>query len=376
MSFWHDFAYWGDFSNIGNLHVYGDLLNLYNLKLETTVAKAGALYNEIANIERRLLTVYISYILAHKGYYVKTPTGEDFAEIEGKKLYTTRFADKDWIENFDLFEPRELDLGFTWVEDYENERGEKIRIVFVTLLLKEINIETGKELDEVQVLIKEFDKNSTNFVIVHPALPRRNKRIFLEAKEKMRERTCQDLLLSTGEFTSKIIPNDIERHVVEQNWASLRDNILEQLQKEWPILVFATQKQQFEVAEERIYKAKVKHEAKEFEEAIMNAGVCCESLLQIYYSMYYSKKLYKNEFYDLLCTLKDIITEKFGECIYNDLDFIREWRNKVVHPSPEKPSEIDSLQILRKAELFYELFKKEMLMSHESPMPIKWHRTR
>ena len=73
-----------------------------------------------------------------------------------------------------------------------------------------------------------------------------------------------------------------------------------------------------------------------------------------------NNKLEKIEFYDLLCVLKDVITEQFGENIYRDLDFIRKWRNNVVHPTSVKPDEIISLQVVRKTELFYELFKKQM----------------
>jgi hypothetical protein len=57
----------------------------------------------------------------------------------------------------------------------------------------------------------------------------------------------------------------------------------------------------------------------------------------------------------MLCILKDTIIEQFGEDVYNDLDIIRNWRNKVVHPSQEKPDECSALRVIVKAELFFEL---------------------
>lgn len=169
------------------------------------------------------------------------------------------------------------------------------------------------------------------------------------------------MLLATGEFTSLMIPDKDQRHIVEQNWVSLRSILLSDLQKEWPALVYATQQTKIADIEERVQKAKIKHESNEFEESIRNAGVSCEGMLQILYSIYGLKELDKPEYSDLLCSLREVIIEQFGDLIYEDLDFIREWRNAVVHPSSMKPNELDSLQVVRKTELFHEMFKKQIL---------------
>jgi hypothetical protein len=71
----------------------------------------------------------------------------------------------------------------------------------------------------------------------------------------------------------------------------------------------------------------------------------------------------RGECQDLQCVLRDFILEDFGENTYNDLDLIREWRNKVVHPSAVKPDDCTTLQVITRAELFFELFKRRILLS-------------
>lgn len=347
--------------NLKGLHVYGDLLEIYNSVITTSINEAGRLWNRIRNFENKLLTVYVSYILTHEGFYLKLFTEQDFTETAEEKLFTNEFTDKDWIENFDIFPPEEDIFTFEWVEDYENTKGDKIRVIFVTLLVTEIS-KTGEEIDEAKRLIGYFRNDSKNFVVVHPLISRITKDIFLKAKEKMKVYVGEDVLLSTGEFVSRIITDEKKRQIIEENWIHLREKLLGYLQAEWPILTYTIHKQELEDIEEKIRQAKANLEMKRFEEAIMNAAVSCEGMLHILFSIYRPKKTNeKLDFYDLLCILKNILREEFGSDVYQDLDFIREWRNKVVHPSLIKPYYFDCLKVVKKTELFYELFKKKLI---------------
>lgn len=354
------FEHLDDFSGLQGLHVYGDFLTLYSLPVHANLGEAGRLYQDLKLFEQRLLTVYVSYILAHKGYYVKAFTGADFEDIGN--LYTNRFRSEDWIKNFDLFQPGD-EPAFEWTEDYENAEGHRIRVIFVTMLILEINARTGEERDEAQHLMKQFfDKDSLNLVVVHPRLSRQANETFQCAKNRVKEYTKGDQLLSTGEFVSRFFPIREERYVVEQNWTLLRERLLGDLQKEWPILIYAVQQQKLVDVEEQLRKARLKYEMNNFEDAIKDAGVSCEGLLQVLCSIFGKRELEKEmEFYDLLCALRNAIIEQFGDDVYHDLDLIREWRNKVVHPSGVKPDDASTLRVITKAELFFELFKKKML---------------
>lgn len=348
----------------GNLHVYGDLLKLYTLPVRATIMEVGHLYREIQTLELKMLTLYASYVLAHSGFYVELWTSEDYVEAYGEAFYTTKYKESDWIKDLDLFEPEEDVFHIEWEMDYENEQQERLRVIFVNEFVSKLDARTGITSDEAEYLLEKFDKSCSNYVLVHPKLSRQDKKTFMKVKEEMKRIVGQDIILSTGEFVAKFIPNTDKRHIIEENWKSLRKKIVQNLQKKWPILIFATHEQQLSDVNEQIRTSRIKYETRSFGDAIKDAGVACEGLLQILYSVYISRNRKKStaelEFYDLLCSLKEVLNEDFGSNIWQDLDFIRIWRNNVVHPGKEKPDGAITLQVITKAELFNELFKKKI----------------
>lgn len=92
-----------------NLHVYGDLLKLYDLPaLGASILEVGELHRKIQSLEVKLLTLYVSYILAQKGFYLEVWTAKDISpEI---RRYTTKFQDEEWIEHFEYFPPEEYTI--------------------------------------------------------------------------------------------------------------------------------------------------------------------------------------------------------------------------------------------------------------------------
>lgn len=357
-------AYGGksDSSGLGKLHVYGDLLKLYSLPVRATIMQVGELHEELQALERQMLTLYASYVLAHSGFYVEAWVSEDFVASGGEVDYTTKYKDDDWFEAAlaEYFDPGAMAFYFDWEMDYANERQERLRVIFVNRFISEIS-PSGITSDEAECLLRKFDKSCSNYVLVHPKLSRQDKKGFMKVKERMKQIVGQDLVLSTGEFVAKFIPDNEKRHIIEENWKSLRKKIVQKLQQKKPILIFATHEQQLSDVDGRIRDSRIKYQTHSFEDAIKDAGVACESLLQILHSVYVSKKIEKDlDFYDLLCTLRDVLTEEFGSNIYQDLDFVRIWRNNVVHPGREKPDGAITLQVITKAKLFNELFKKKI----------------
>ena len=342
----------GDYSDLEHLHVYGDLLRLYSLPIHATIADAASLFRSIRSLDDIVLTVYVSYVLARVGFYAQPLASGDFPE----RLYTTEFADSDWLKNLILFEHEEY--KYEWEIYFENERNETLKILFVTLLECDEDPITGKD-DEATHLVKLFDKSGSNIVVVHPRLSRKAKQTFMRTKARMTQKIGEDVVLSTGQFVSRFIPNEAKRKIVEENWKVLREKILGQLQNEWPILVHSIHDRQLSDIQARLRKARLKYEwGTEFEDSIKDAAVSCEGLLQVLHSIYPTKINKKMEFNDLLCNLKDVIIEEFGKDIYEDLNLIREWRNNVLHPPvPELDAHI-TLKILTKAELFHELFHR------------------
>ena len=209
---------------------------------------------------------------------------------------------------------------------------------------------------------KDLYRNENNVIIAHPLLSRSKKEAFLETKAKLKKRLGKDVFLSTGEFLARFIPEKEKRIVLEKNWENLRMKILERLQMEYPFLTYAINRQTIAKVEEKLRAAQLKYEEGRFEDAIKDASVACEGLLQILGSKY-GIKTEEATFYDLQCILRDSIIEEFGENTYNDLDMIRKWRNKVVHFHKEKPDEFVTLQIVKRANLLLEIFKKKIFLS-------------
>jgi len=352
-----------DSSLLGKLHVYGDLLKMYTLPAHGTIFEAGKLYEGLHALEHRILTLYASYVLAHSGFYVELWTSKDFVESYGEAVYTTKYKDDDWIKDVDLFEQEDVSY-FTWEWDYENERQQRLKIIFISMFCSSSSLGAdGKlhHLDVAETLLEKFDKSCSNYVLVHPKLSRQDKEAFMEAKEKMKQIAGQDLILSTGEFVSKFIPDKKKRYIIEENWKSLRKRVIQNLQEKQPILIRAIHNEQLSDINERIRESRIKYETRSFGDAIKDAGVACESLLQVLYLAYISKKPVEElGFNDLLNSLREVLLEQFGSSILQDLDFIRMWRNNVVHAGREKPDSAITLQVITRAELFNELFKKKI----------------
>lgn len=354
-----------------NLHVYGNLLKLYDLPaLGASILEAGELYREMRILEVKLLTLYASYILAQKGFYLEVWTAKDISPED--RWYTTKFEDEKWIEHFEYFPPEQYTIHaflFDWEEYYRNERGERLKVIFVIGFLAEmdINEKGGVTIDTKKHLFSKLDTSCSNLVLVHPKLSRRNVREFMEIKEKMKQSVGQDIILSTGEFVAKFIPDSEKRHVVEENWKSLRRKIVENLRKKYSILIKSIHEQELSEVDKRIRASRLKYESLLFDDAIKDAGVACEGLLQVLYSIFVSKKTVGElTFNDLQCALREVLTEKFGSIVYGDLEFIRNWRNNVVHPGRQEPNDAITLQVITRAELFHKLFLRHLLKKNEA----------
>jgi hypothetical protein len=158
-----------------------------------SIAEAGRLYNELLLFERRLLTLYVSYVLAAAGFYDSVT-----AEVEGR--YTTKFSDKDWVEILDFLPPSEDSsiLWKPWDWEYENERGEKLRVVFVKVLMEEYNAKTGRSYSSAEVLARYVSGNKDsvgkrNIIVAHPLLSRKERKNFIETKEELQKLLGEDV---------------------------------------------------------------------------------------------------------------------------------------------------------------------------------------
>jgi len=205
--------------------------------------------------------------------------------------------------------------------------------------------------------------NEKNIIIAHPILPRLAKENFRETKTELQKLLGEDVLFSTREFVALFIPDEKKRAILEENWKYLRTKLLANFQSKFPFLTYAINYSKISWVEEKLKSTRLKYHENRFDDAIKDAANACEGLLQILCSKYGINIDEKAQFYDLQCILRNFILDNFGENTYKDLDLIRERRNKVVHPYDIRPDDCITLQIVTRAELFFELFKRKILTS-------------
>ncbi len=172
----------------------------------------------------------------------------------------------------------------------------------------------------------------------------------------MRTIVGEDIVFSTGEFAARFLPDKTRHNLVEDNWAALRDRILEKLKKEHPFLVLATRSRLISKIEERLRSAEIKYGSRSYEDSITEVGKACEGMLQILNEVSTGKTANDETMAELLSLTRSYIVDRLGERFYGDLDFIREWRNVTAHEKMKEPTEEVTIEVLRRAQLFHELF--------------------
>lgn len=350
----------GDYSDLNDLHPYGDFLALYSLTIRTSIAESDNIFNDLRKIDDRILTVYVSYILARAGYFALgfvEPTEDD----RERDLLTTEFSERDWLELIDYFEHDEEGFRNEWSMEYQNSKNQRIRVFFITFLTSAKDPVTKKYSESIrlaQLMEMPSNNNVDNCVfVIHPRLTRKAKEAFIRTKEGVKNIVGQDIVFSTGQFACRFIADEEKRKLIEANWQNLREKILRDFQKEWPILINSVHEKQLAESREQLRKARLTFElGNDLRGAVLEAGIASEGILKILHSVYGKETGEKMDFNDYLCDVRDTIIEDYGKDIYSDLDFLREWRNKTAHPPMTVPNRTEALKVLTKAELFQDLF--------------------
>jgi HEPN domain-containing protein len=356
----------------GEQLIYGDFSKLFEIKIYGNIAEAGLLFGKLKDLDRSLLTGFISFILARVGYYSRT-----IFEVSGHR--TIDNDDEDWMDDIELLvmawaeelnEMRKtigeladtplLREHLTWSHYFENANdGKLLKLIFVSRAHPDWIISRNTHGD--WLIAGGVDPSCQNCVVVHPATYKEVKKLkpekFAEVKEVLDKENV--LLLSTDEFAGRFIPNTEKKNIVLENWIVLRNKVLDTLHKEWPILVYALKTKQLSNIDEQINLARREYEENRFEHSIRDAGLACEALLSILYYRDKGKEPDRLTFDELLYSTKDLIEQEFGLLVHSDLEFVREWRNRVSHPQKEEVT-LDrktALQVIRRSEMFHELFK-------------------
>ncbi|WP_456398248.1 HEPN domain-containing protein [Palaeococcus sp. (in: euryarchaeotes)] len=344
--------------------IYGEIPSYLSLRIEDTMynpstplIKVARVYEELINTIEGMFRAYIILALWRAGYVDRELYYELISE-EGRQLTLSEIEEfiMDIIESFvsgesstfegeymSIYNPNETiticEIGFfmetpMWLSDPDE-------VVFLSW-------STGKPKEKIK-------EKAPDFVIVDPLVYKFSQKEIEELKKEVKPTTK---VLTTAEFLDLFLPGD-KRALFNEEWQRIRESRIKELKEKYPFLSSYQQIWRIKEAKKKLTKAQNLLQESPKEEdlkiAISESAQAVELLLQI---LFYKKtqKLKKMTMGELLSQMRYEIMEHYGEDILKDLFLIKEYRNKVVHPSLIGVSQEEALKIIRKAQLFAELF--------------------
>lgn len=369
--------------------VYGDFLAFFTIKVGdmpskfgTWIIKIGSLYNELQTIASNMLTAYITFALLNAGY-APVDVVEEAGEGENLKEYTNYYI------NYMLEESNYVNIGYIVVESDINERAivtneylslknptECMRIALLSLRpvimpdQEEVMIGFWSEKDTKKLVNKSIEpieghncENISYFVVVDPLTYRLAKKFVQELKKELEKKLGRNVVLSTDELLDYL---GLDGELINEDWhSSYREKAIKRLKKKYPFLSVFNELWRVQQAKKDINEAIAefsKGELKEedYNEIIRKISRGIEGYLGVLYHKYRGTPPEEKPLGWLLSSLSSEIKSEFGEDVLNDLRFINEKRKIVVHPKLVKPTIDDVIKVVRKAELFQDLFERRL----------------
>jgi hypothetical protein len=386
----------------GERLVYGDFSNLLNLKVSGDMYRISETYRELRNLDKSLYVGFVTYILARAGYCNKTI-------CEKWRIAATFYEEDNVVHNCSvcplnpqLIREEQVDwtgwiqcsfawaeelnelwdkygeavehvvwdlLGFfgTWSHYYENQVSrQRLKIIFT----HELPLDQPRSINDLKKwqTLSAIDPSCSNYILVDPATFKRTRRDSAERLKNLHDLLLSEniLLVSVDEFADKFISRDKKDSELE-NWISVRNQTLEHLLKKNPILVIALEWEKLNDVEVHLKASRQEYEnaatRTDFEHAIRDATYACEALLQILYHKYFGREAPSNFTWDdLLNSLEETIKSEFITLVYSDLKFLQNWRNYVSHPKDKIPvlNRNIAFQVVNRSQAFYESVKASL----------------
>jgi len=379
----------------GEQLVFGDFLKLHAIKVHGEIAQIGILSWNLNHLERCLFMGFVSYILSRIGYFDVTIYDDSRYQYNPDKLmheytedgvFTTDFDEDAWVSNisrglagwteelralrdqFGSASVDELEHYYWWTHVFKHtENKDEIAIVFLPNLSEWIFYRDPEDDPERPWVNFPLRPNCQNFVIVEPSEYKKAKKVSPEKLRELRETLPrvneQASFVSIDEFVAKFIADPEKKQIVLENWVTIRERVLEALLKGNPIIVLALENTQIRNAEDLLKQSRRLLEDGDLDHAVIDAVRACEALLNVLYHKNFGKAPERLELGDFISTMRTEIQTEFGVEVYNDLEYIRRWRNLVVHLE-EAGSTLEkntALQVVARTEMFHELLNNILL---------------
>ncbi|MHA1872724.1 MAG: HEPN domain-containing protein [Candidatus Heimdallarchaeaceae archaeon] len=350
--------------------IYGEVPSYLSLRIEDTMytpstplIKVARVYEELINTIEGMFRAYVVLALWRAGY-INKEWYEGWYELvfEEEQQLTPSKIEKFIME--DIIEPFIAGESFTFEGEYMNvyNPNETITICEIGFFMETPLWLSVSDPDEIMFLSwskgrpkEKIKEKAPDFVIVDPLVYKFSQKEIEELKKEVKPATK---VLIIAEFLDLFLSGD-KRAVFNEEWQRTRKNRIKELKEKYPFLSSYQQIWRIKEAKKKLIKAQsLLQESPKKEDlkvAILESAQAVELLLQI---LFYKKtqKLKNMSMGELLSQMRYEIMEDYGEDILKDLFLIKEYRNKVAHPSLISVSQEEALKIVKKSQLFVELF--------------------
>jgi hypothetical protein len=360
------------------LPVYGNFLRFYKIELGllpiskgTPLFRVGSLYSRLKGLHCGMLHAYVMQAMFKSGFmnlYVVEEAKDEYVPDEAEALewgrdymehtisdYMFGFFDKEHLELcVNTENPKEAINVLSVCADFPPRKLEADNLIekLEEEKLDQINSDTG-----VDYLASSSVECIADFIIIDPLLFRTRKEEVNSLKQEIADKMGKDIVYHPSEFLSQLA---IDRTDFDAEWSSLHRKAVENLKEEYEFLVLCEENETVHEVQEEMRMAENYIERENYEEAVWRGGKACEGLLHVLYHTYKKKQAEEEGFNSLLTALREEILDDFKEDVFNDLDYIREQRNRADHAKKQKIMPEDAVKVVRKAQLFQELFFRKM----------------
>lgn len=354
--------------------VYGDFLKYYTIKIgdlpseiSANLFTVGLFYTMFRNITRGMLKAYIRLALLKSGFVplldleaiLEANQNPNPTEIINESRDLTIEILGGYYDEFEEDNPED------YVNVYNPNEGMRIYELTFSPIFMERSIVLL--LGDKQTILKDLEKESkiprlSKFIIVDPLVYSLLEKEVKSLKKEINKELGRDVVLNVYEFIDMI---GLDREEFEEEWSEIRENTLKLLKRQFPFLSIYDELWRIKNANSSLDYARsilLKPELTEEDckDIIRKASESIEALLSVMFHLSKGFSPERKTLGQLLNELRSEIEIEFGEDIYNDLNFIREKRNDVVHPKLTKITYEDALKVIKKAELFYGLFIRKI----------------
>ena len=364
------------------LPVYGNFPRFYKIELGllpiskgTPLFRVGSLYSRLKEMHCGMLHAYVMQAMLKRGFvnlYVVEEAKDEYEKDEAEALENAR----EYMEEAEYFDKEHLELCV----NTENPK-EAINVLSVCgdfpphfpsrksttdksiadYLIEELK---GEQFQQqiisntgVDYLALSSVEHISDFIIIDPLLFRTRKEEVKSLKQEIEDKVGKNIVYHPSEFLNLLA---IDRTDFDAEWTTRRARAVENLKEEYEFLVLCEENETVHEVQEEMRMAENYIERENYEEAVWRGGKACEGLLHVLYHTYKKKQAEEEGFNSLLTALREEILDDFKEDVFNDLDYIREQRNRADHAKKQKIMPEDAVKVVRKAQLFQELFFRKM----------------